>query len=70
MERSEIFFSHVIVDNMPRLDAFEAEVQGKLRRSHTVLLLLVGGKTLYIKERTDIHQAPNYHFWVFRFFFI
>lgn len=70
MERRERFRPHPgIVDKRPRHDAFEAEGHGKLQGGHTVLLLLVGGKPLYIEERTEIHQAPNYHFWVFSFFF-
>lgn len=54
MERREsfIFFSPVIVDNMPRHDAFEAEVQEKVWGFYTVLLLAAGIKTLYTEERT------------------
>lgn len=54
MERRERFiFFPVIVDNVPRHDAFEAEVQEKVRGGHTVLLLPAGIRTLYTEERTD-----------------
>lgn len=51
-EKGEIFFSPVIVDNMSRYDAFEAEVQEKVQGFHPVLLLPAGIKTLYAEERT------------------
>lgn len=51
-EEGEIFFSPVIVDNVPRPDAFGAEVQEKVRGFHTVLLLPAGIKMLYTEERT------------------
>lgn len=52
-EEGEIyFFSPVIVDNIPRHDAFEAEVQEKVQGFHPVLLLPAGIKTLHTEKRT------------------
>lgn len=59
MERREWFCFCVVVDKTSKHSAFEAELQGKLPNGHSLLLLPVRGKILYIEVKKDICKAPN-----------
>lgn len=59
MERRELFCFCVVVDKTSKHSAFEAELQGKLPNGHSLLLLPVRGKILYIEVKKDICKAPN-----------